>query len=117
MNRRIVLAAAGLTLGLALSANVSQAQRSTRRFPAQQTLPSPSITPYGGYMIFGDILNGPLSTRLTSSASQVYGAQVNLPIAPSLSVVGNLAYSQPNLRVGIPILGGVDVGKSDVWIY
>lgn len=116
MNRNIV-AAAALALGLAVSASASQAQRSTRRFPAVQTIPSPSITPYGGYMVFGDILNGPLGTSLHSSASPVYGAQVNLPLGSELSVVGNLAYSQPNLQVGIPILGGVNVGQSNVWMY
>jgi opacity protein-like surface antigen len=116
MNRNIV-AAAALALGLSVSASVSQAQRSTRRFPAVQSIPSPSITPYGGYMVFGDILNGPLGTSLHSSASPVYGAQVNLPLGSELSIVGNLGYSQPNLEVGIPILGGVDVGQSNVWMY
>ncbi len=116
MNTRIV-AAAALALGLALSASVSQAQRSTRRFPSSETIPAPSITPYGGYMVFGDILNGPLGTRLSTTASPVYGAQVNLPIGSTLSIVGNLAYSQPSLQVGIPILGGIDFGKADVWMY
>lgn len=115
MNRRIV-AAAAIALGLALSSS-AQAQRSTRRFPAAQTIPSPSITPYGGYMVFGDIADGPLGTSLTSSASPVYGAQVNLPLGSVVSVVGNLAYSQPNLEVGIPILGGVNVGQSKIWMY
>ncbi len=116
MNKRIIVAAS-LALGLAVSASASQAQRSTRRFPPAETIPAPSITPYGGYMVFGSILSGPLGTDLTSAAAPVYGAQVNLPLGSTLSVVGNLAYSQPNLQVGIPILGGIDVGKSDVWIY
>ena len=116
MYKRTVIAAA-LALGLAASANVSQAQRSTRRFPSVQTIPSPSITPYGGYMVFGDILNGPLGTRLSSSAAPVYGAQVNLPLGSTLSIVGNVAYSQPNLQIGVPILGGLGVGKSSVWMY
>ena len=116
MYKRTVIAAA-LALGLAASANVSQAQRSTRRFPSVQTIPSPSITPYGGYMVFGDILNGPLGTRLSSSAAPVYGAQVNLPLGSTLSIVGNVAYSQPNLQIGVPILGGLGVGKSSIWMY
>jgi opacity protein-like surface antigen len=116
MNRRIIIAAS-LALGLAVSASASQAQRSTRRFPPTETIPSPSITPYGGYMVFGSILNGPLGTNLTSAAAPVYGAQVNLPLGSSVSVVGNLAYSQPKLQVGIPILGGINVGQSDVWMY
>jgi opacity protein-like surface antigen len=116
MNRNIV-AAAAVALGLALSASASQAQRSTRRFPSAPAIPAPSVTPYGGYMVFGDILSGPLGTSLHSSASPVYGAQVNLPLGSTLSVVGNVAYSQPNLQVGIPIVGGIDVGSSNVWMY
>jgi hypothetical protein len=116
MNRRIVVAAS-LALGLAVSASASQAQRSTRRFPQGQDIPTPSVTPYGGYMVFGDILDGPLGTKLSSSGAPVYGAQVNLPLGSTLSLVGNVAYSQPNLQVGIPILGGIDFGKSTVWMY
>lgn len=116
MNRNIV-AAAAVAFGLALSASASQAQRSSRRFPPAQSIPAPSITPYGGYMVFGRLADGPLGTSLTSKASPVYGAQVNLPLGSTVSVVGNLAYSQPDLQVGIPILGGVNVGKSDVWMY
>ena len=116
MNRRII-AAASLALALAVSASTSQAQRSSGRFPSEQTVPAPSITPYGGYMVFGNILNGPLGTSLSSSSGPVYGAQVNLPIGSTLSIVGNLAHSQPNLQIGLPILGGIDVGQSSVWMY
>jgi len=114
--KKTIVAAAAVALGLAFASS-AQAQRASHRFPSVQTIPSPSITPYGGYMVFGDILNGPLGTSLHSSASPVYGAQVNLPLGSELSVVGNLAYSQPNLQVGIPILGGIDVGQSNVWMY
>jgi len=113
MKKTIVLAAA-LFVGLSSSAS---AQRSTRRFPSQETIPAPSITPYGGYMVFGHIADGPLGTSLTTASAPVYGAQVNLPIGSTLSVVGNLAYSQPSLRIGLPIVGGYDFGKSDVWMY
>ena len=113
MKKTIVLAA---TLFLGVS-TVASAQRSTRRFPSQKTVPAPSITPYGGYMVFGHIADGPLGTSLTTASAPVIGAQVNLPIGSTLSVVGNLAYSQPNLRVGLPLIGGYDFGKSDVWMY
>ena len=116
MNRRIIVAAS-LALGLAVSASASQAQRAGRRFPQSETIPTPSITPYGGYMVFGSILNGPLGTNLSSAAAPVYGAQLNLPLGSAVSIVGNLAYSQPNLQVGIPIIGGINIGQSDVWMY
>ncbi|MEO7368906.1 MAG: hypothetical protein ABIZ36_13185 [Gemmatimonadaceae bacterium] len=113
MKKTFVLAAS-LFLGVS---TVASAQRSTRRFPARETIPAPSITPYGGYMVFGKIADGPLGTSLTTASAPVYGAQVNLPIGSTLSIVGNLAYSQPSLRVGLPIIGGYDFGKSDVWLY
>ena len=115
--KKVIVFAAALALGLTVSASVSQAQRSTRRFPARETIPAPSITPYGGYMVFGHIADGPLGTSLTTASAPVYGAQVNLPLGSTLSVVGNLAYSQPTLRIGLPIVGGYDFGKSDVWLY
>ncbi|MEO5904778.1 MAG: hypothetical protein ABIQ55_12260 [Gemmatimonadaceae bacterium] len=116
MKKRVVLAAA-ITFGLVASAGVSQAQRSTRRFPSRETIPAPSVTPYAGYMVFGHIADGPLGTSLTTASAPVYGAQINLPIGSTLSIVGNLAYSQPSLRIGLPIVGGYDFGKSDVWMY
>lgn len=76
-----------------------------------------SISPYAGYMTFGQMLDGPLSTSLKSSAAPVYGLQLNLPLGSTLSIVGNLAYTEPNLSVGIPIIGDMSFGKSDVWIY
>jgi hypothetical protein len=68
-------------------------------------------------MVFGDIVDGPFGTSLTSSSGAVYGIQGNLPLGSTLSVVGNVGYSQPDLRFGVPILGGITFGKSDVWLY
>jgi len=68
-------------------------------------------------MTFGQIIDGPLNTSLKSSAAPVYGLQLNLPLGSTLSIVGNLAYTEPNLSVGIPIIGDMSFGKSDVWIY
>jgi opacity protein-like surface antigen len=78
---------------------------------------SMAVSPYAGYMTFGDLVNGPLSTRVTSAASPVYGAQLNLPLGNTLSIVGNVAYTEPDLRVAVPILGDLSFGKSSVWLY
>jgi hypothetical protein len=68
-------------------------------------------------MMFGDIVNGPLGTKLTNSSGPVYGLQANLPLGSTVSVVGNLGYSEPDLRFGVPILGGLNFGKSKVLMY
>jgi hypothetical protein len=116
MNRKLVFA--GLIAALAVNAQSAEAQRRTgRRMPAAAQVPGPSISPYAGYMMFGDIVDGPLGTSLTSSSGSVFGAQANLPLGSTLSVVGNVAYSEPDLRFGIPVLGGVNFGKAEVFMY
>ncbi|HEX6574694.1 MAG TPA: outer membrane beta-barrel protein [Gemmatimonadaceae bacterium] len=116
MNRKLVVA--GLAAAFALSAGTAEGQRrSTRRLPAESAVPAPSLSPYAGYMMFGDIVDGPLGTSLTSSSGSVFGLQGNLPLGSVLSVVGNVAYSQPDLRFGLPIIGGINFGKSEIWMY
>ncbi len=115
MNRRFVLA--GLVAALAVSASTADAQRRSRPRAVTNPVPGPSISPYAGYMMFGDIVDGPLGTTLTNSSGTVFGAQANLPLGSVLSIVGNVAYSEPDLRFGVPILGGVNFGKSEVWMY
>ena len=115
MNKSLVVA--GLLAALALFASSAEAQRRTRRLPVNEPVHGPSISPYAGYMMFGDIVDGPLGTTLTSSNGSVFGVQGNLPLGSTLSVVGNVAYSEPDLKFGVPILGGITFGKSQVWIY
>jgi hypothetical protein len=117
MNRRLVLA--GLAAAFVVAGQSAEAQRRPgRRMPApQETVPGPSVSPYAGYMMFGDIAKGPLGTSLTTSSGTVYGLQANLPLGSTLSVVGNVGYSQPTLRFGLPIIGGIEFGKSEIWMY
>ncbi len=116
MNRKFVFTA--LATAFAITAQSAEAQRRTgRRLPPVVETPGPSISPYAGYMMFGDIVDGPLGTNLTSSTGPVYGAQANLPLGSVLSIVGNVAYSEPDLRFGLPIIGGVNLGKAKVLMY
>jgi opacity protein-like surface antigen len=103
MNRQLVVA--GVLAALALVAGSAEAQRRTTRLPAA-TVPGPSISPYAGYMMFGDIIDG-----------SVFGIQGNLPLGSVISLVGNVAYSEPDLRFGVPIVGGITFGKSQVLMY
>ncbi|HVF41048.1 MAG TPA: outer membrane beta-barrel protein [Gemmatimonadaceae bacterium] len=116
MNRKFVITGL-LAAGLVVSADSASAQRRQRTQPRFEPAPSLSISPYGGYMVFGSLADGPLNTKLSSASAPVFGAQVNLPLGNVVSIVGNVAYSEPDLRIGVPIVGGIDVGKSSVWLY
>jgi hypothetical protein len=105
MMKQIVLA--GAFAGLCAAAPL-QAQGATGSF---------SITPYAGYMKFGNFANGPLGTSLRNAGAAVYGAELGLGLAPAVALVGNIAYSQPDLEVGAPIIGGLSVGQSSVLLY
>lgn len=100
---------ASIAGGITLGAATADAQR--------LRTPPISISPYAGYMRFGSLIDGPFSTSLSTANAPVYGAQVNLPLGNTVSVVGNVAYSEPDLRAGIPVIGSVTFGKSSVWIY
>lgn len=75
------------------------------------------VSPYVGYMVFGDYLKGPVGTSLSNAPGAVYGAQAGLSLAPNLSLVGNLGYSTSDIKIGVPILGGVSVGHSSLLLY
>jgi Outer membrane protein beta-barrel domain len=102
------IAALGLGAGLCIAAPLE----------AQRIGPSSiQITPYAGYMKFGNIANGPLGTSLRNAGSVVYGGELSLGFSPALALVGNIAYSQPDLQIGAPILGGISVGQGSVLLY
>ena len=106
MIRQMVLA--GAMTGLCFAAPLE----------AQRAAPgSFGITPYAGYIKFGNIANGPLGTSLRNAGAAVYGAEMSLGLAPTLALVGNVAYSQPDLQIGAPLVGGISVGQSSVLLY
>ena len=109
-----IVSTAIVAAALTLAALPAGAQRINKNSSTETSL---SVSPYAGYMTFGDMVNGPLNTSLKSAAAPVYGAQVNLPLSPTFSIVGNLAYTEPDLSVGIPIIGDISFGKSNVWLY
>jgi hypothetical protein len=75
------------------------------------------VSPYAGYMVFGNYLNGPLGTSVTNAPAPIYGTQVGLSLAPNLSLIGNVGYTSSSIQVGVPILGGVSVGSSSILLY
>jgi hypothetical protein len=81
------------------------------------TPPAITVTPYAGYMMYGDLVKGPVGTRLTNANSAVYGAQLGISLTPNLAVFGNVAHANADLQVGAPLLGGLSVGKTGIWMY
>ncbi len=75
------------------------------------------VSPYVGYMVFGDYIKGPVGTSLTNAPGAIYGTQVGLSLAPNVSLVGNIGYTASDIQVGVPFLGGVSVGHSSMLIY
>ena len=109
---RAPLAAAALAAAALLTASPAAAQLG--RGASSVGL---ELTPYVGYMFFGDYLDGPLGTSVSNANGRVLGAQLGLRLTPNVAVVGNLARASADLEVGLPILGGVGVGSSQVWLY
>jgi hypothetical protein len=87
--------------------------------PSRSNAQSPSfqITPYAGYLRSGTILNGPIGTSLRGGGAPVYGAEAALGLARGLYLVGNVAYSKPELELGAPVVGGLGVGETSVLLY
>jgi hypothetical protein len=75
------------------------------------------FTPYAGYMTFQRYLDGPLGTNVRGAAAPVVGGQLSMAIGQTLSLVGNVAYSRGDLEIGLPILGGLDVGSRQSWLF
>jgi hypothetical protein len=75
------------------------------------------ITPYAGYMKFGNLVDGPLGTSVRGAAGPVLGAEASVGIARGLALVGNVAYASSDLEVGLPVLGGFAFGRSSALLY
>jgi opacity protein-like surface antigen len=85
---------------------------------AQQAKPKVfDISPYAGYMMFGNLFEGPIGTSVSAGSGPVYGAQATLAMSKNIALYGNVGYSSSDLKVGLPILGGIDIGSSKALMY
>ena len=75
------------------------------------------VSPYAGYMMFGKLFEGPIGTSISAGSGPVYGAQASLIMAKNVALYGNVGYSTSDLKVGVPILGGLNVGNSKALMY
>jgi hypothetical protein len=86
-------------------------------FANAQAVGGASLTPYAGYLVTGNWYDGPIGTSISTSNSPMLGVQGTAPVAKGIALIGNLAYASGDLRVGLPILGGVNVGSANTWLY
>ena len=84
---------------------------------AQSSAPRIEVTPYAGYMLFGDFVKGPLGTSISNAGGALIGAQLGIALTPNVAVVGNAARASGNIDLGLPFLGGITVGSSSAWIF
>lgn len=110
------LAAAGAIALLAGTAAPASAQRGLRPVESGEP-PLVQITPYVGYMFFGNTVRGSTGAALSMRDAPVYGAELGLRITRIVSVVGSVGYSRPDLQIGQPFLGGIGAGYSRMWAY
>lgn len=90
----------------------------TLAIPAQaQTPVIARVTPYVGYLNFGDFVDGPIGTRVTNENAAVYGLQAGLDLTPRVTLVGHVGYSDSNLRLRLPVVGGVNLASSNVLLF
>jgi hypothetical protein len=45
------------------------------------------------------------------------GAQGAIPLTRGVSLIGSLGYASGDLRIGLPLFGGVNVGSAQTWLY
>jgi hypothetical protein len=108
--------AAGLGAVL-VSASGVEAQFRSSQSPIVVTRGEFAVTPYAGYLISQNFIEGPLNTSLGSVNAPLFGVQASLPLAPNASLIGTVGFSSGDLEVGAPIIGGVSVGDSDTWLF
>jgi hypothetical protein len=82
-----------------------------------QSRPAARLTPYVGFLSSGSIANGPFGLAVGNAGAPLYGLQLGINLTPNVAVVGNIGYSDTELEVGLPIIGGYSFGDSKVLMY
>ncbi|GAB1344458.1 outer membrane beta-barrel protein [Gemmatimonas sp.] len=75
------------------------------------------LTPFAGYLITGNWYDGPIGTSIATTNAPMLGVQGAIPLTRGVALVGSLGYASGDLRIGLPLLGGVNVGSAKTWMY
>lgn len=76
-----------------------------------------SLTPFAGYLVTGKWYDGPVGTNLSTTNAPMVGLHAGIPLTRGIALVGSAGYASGDLRVGLPIIGGVNVGTAKMWLY
>ncbi len=76
-----------------------------------------AVTPYAGYLVTGNWYDGPLGTSVSTANTPIVGAQLSIPLTRGLALIGNVGYASADIRVGLPVIGGFNVGSNNLWVY
>jgi hypothetical protein len=76
-----------------------------------------SVTPYVGYISFGDFAKGPLGSSVSNAGAALFGATVGIDMSPRFALIGNIGYSDTKLRGNLPLVGGYSFGDSKVLLF
>jgi len=105
--RTLAVVVASSVLATLLVANTAKAQTGV----------GATLTPYAGYLVTGNWYDGPIGTSLSTTNAPMVGGQASIPLTKGIALVGSLAYASGDLRIGLPLLGGVNVGTVETWLY
>jgi hypothetical protein len=77
-----------------------------------------SVTPYVGYMAYGDHFETPAGMEFTNDNAALYGVQVGIDMSPNFSLVGNFGYSKTNWEFELGSGPGESAaGDVGIWLY
>ncbi|HJU67669.1 MAG TPA: outer membrane beta-barrel protein [Gemmatimonadaceae bacterium] len=77
-----------------------------------------SLTPYVGYVAYGDHFETANGAEFTNDNGALYGVQLGIDMTPNLALVGNFGYSRTNWEFEFPGAGGESfAGDVGVWLY
>jgi opacity protein-like surface antigen len=75
-----------------------------------------SLTPYVGYVAFGDHFETPDGAEFTNDNGAIYGVQLGIDMTPNLALVGNFGYSRTHWEFEFGP-GERPAGDVGVWLY
>jgi hypothetical protein len=76
-----------------------------------------SLTPYVGYVAYGDHFETANGAEFTNDNSALYGVQLGIDMTPNLALVGNFGYSRTNWEFEFAGPGETFAGDVGVWLY